>query len=262
MSALLCDLDTHRVTAEQLEATDTVKVLYRVLKSCRDESVKKRLKGLLGKWKKEYSQERCEKNDVKTRSETEQEAEDVSKAGADVSPVRSKCVQLLVSAISLEPKDHAQASALATDVENHIHDLHKSNPSRYKTCVRSKIANLKNPKSRHLREGLLNGSLSPQTFAAMTAEEMASPDLQRLRREYSSRGVSERQLPQSVEGTPTEKVRCRRCGRAECTVRQVNRGTLFLPAWVRQSGPDDDAMTFVTCASCGQQWYHNNWVTL
>ncbi|XP_033835277.1 transcription elongation factor A N-terminal and central domain-containing protein [Periophthalmus magnuspinnatus] len=268
---LLSDLGKRHVSAEQLETTDTIKVLYRVLKSCKNNNVKKILKSILAKWKKEYSKERdlkleqLGKTDLASKSEieptVEQKVNHSETVSSNLSPVRSKCVQLLLSALCVQPSDHNQTSKLAEDIEHHIYETHKSNTPKYKSCVRSKISNLKNPKSGHLREGLLNGSLSPKVFAAMSTEEMASPDLKQLRQEYSFQSVNERQLPQSVEGTPTQKIRCKRCDSMECRVTQVSRGALFLPAWVKQSGPDD-SMTFVTCSACGQQWYHNNWVCL
>lgn len=281
---LLSDLDKLDITAEQLETTDIVKVLYRVLKSCKDDNVKKTARGLLSKWKRRYCKERgdvldegCssqtrlhEKTDVVWKCETEsslRENDQVNKAenspGSSSFPsVRSKCVQLLLSALCLSPADQDKASNLAAEIERHIYERHKPNQVKYKTCVRSKIANLKNTKSSHLKEGLLDGSLSPEVFARMSAEDMASADLRRLREEYSCRSVNERQLPQNIDGTPTQKIRCKRCEGTDCRVTQVSRGTLFLPAWVRQGGPDDDSMTFVTCGGCGQQWYHNNWVCL
>ncbi|XP_055021635.1 transcription elongation factor A N-terminal and central domain-containing protein [Boleophthalmus pectinirostris] len=276
MLVLLGDLDKHHVSAEQLETTDIVKVLYRILKSCKNSDVKKNLKTILAKWKKGYSKEKdvklehAGKTDLALKSEikpTLEQNEDKSKTenvilSSNLSPVRSKCVQLLLSAICTQSSDHDKALKLTEDIENHIYELHKSNIPKYKNCVRSKISNLKNPKSGHLREGLLNGSLSPQVFAVMSTEEMASPDLKQLRQEYSSQSVNERQLPQSIEGTPTQKIRCKRCDSMDCRVTQVSRGALFLPAWVKQSGPDDDSMTFVICSACGQQWYHNSWVCL
>uniref|UniRef100_A0A3Q2XIN0 Transcription elongation factor A N-terminal and central domain containing n=1 Tax=Hippocampus comes TaxID=109280 RepID=A0A3Q2XIN0_HIPCM len=165
--------------------------------------------------------------------------------------LRSKCLQLLVSTLRPQPHDLDKATELAAQVEQHIHCIHKCNQVKYKACVRSKVANLKNPKNGHLHLGLMSGSLTPEAFARMSAEEMACAELQQLRAEYSSRGVSERQLPRRVEGTETRRLRCERCGRA-----------LFLPAWVRRGSPDDQAMTFVTCSSCGQQWYHSGWVCL
>ncbi|XP_077423538.1 transcription elongation factor A N-terminal and central domain-containing protein [Vanacampus margaritifer] len=176
--------------------------------------------------------------------------------------MRSKCVQLLVSALRPEPHDLDKATELAAQVEQHIRFIHARNQIKYKACVRSKVANLKNPKNDHLHRGLMSGSLTPEAFARMSAEEMACAELRQLREEYSSRGVSERQLPGGVEGTETRRLRCERCGGSDCKVTQVNRGALFLPAWVRRGGPDDQSMTFVTCSGCGQQWYHSGWVSL
>ncbi|XP_044043714.1 transcription elongation factor A N-terminal and central domain-containing protein [Siniperca chuatsi] len=315
---LLGDLDKLHITAEQLETTDIVKVLCRLLKTCSDDGVKKTVKSLLSKWKRQYSKDtrgvKCTQEskdpelscrvslsdeagdggvskqedshsgspqtcDSKVESVkcAEQEASSlVAKDGLETlsftaesastscsfSSVRSKCVHLLLSALCPELPNQDEAAELAGDIEQHIHELHKSSQVKYKACVRSKVANLRNPKNKHLLQGLLSGSLSPEAFAQMSAEEMASAELQQLREEYSSRGVSERQLPEGIEGTKTQKIRCKRCGGSDCRVTQVSRGALFLPAWVRRGGPDEDAMTFVTCSGCGQQWYHSGWVCL
>ncbi|XP_046887186.1 transcription elongation factor A N-terminal and central domain-containing protein isoform X1 [Hypomesus transpacificus] len=180
--------------------------------------------------------------------------------------LRPKCVQLLLGSLNPEGsaglETTAATASLAEDIEQHIYNLHRANPAKYKTCVRSKVANLRNPKNGHLREGLLSGSLAPEAFSRMSMQEMASVELQRLREEYSSQGVSERQLPRGLEGTPTQKIRCRRCDGSDCKVTQVSRGTLFLPAWVHSGNPGEDAMTFVTCSGCGEQWYHSGWVCL
>ncbi|XP_070850147.1 transcription elongation factor A N-terminal and central domain-containing protein-like isoform X1 [Chaetodon trifascialis] len=310
ISTLLADLEKLHVTAEQLETTDVVRVLYRLLKSCSDSSVKKAAKSLLSKWKRQYSRDTwgvkrseseepersrrvdgrgdggvseqgdshcgsaqtCEAESVKCAEASSSGLKDglhtlslpaeSSCASSDFSPVRSKCVQLLQAALCPELPDQREAAELARDIERHVHERHTSSQVKYKACVRSRVANLRNPKNSHLRQGLLSGSLSAEAFARMSAEEMASAELRQLRAEYSSRGVSERQLPQGIEGTKTQKIQCKRCGGTDCRVTQVSRGALFLPAWVRRGGPDDDAMTFVTCSGCGQQWYHSGWVCL
>lgn len=289
VSTLLGDLDKLQVTAEQLETTDIVRVLYRLLKSCSDDGVKKAAKGLLSKWKRQYGRDRrgeradggvsdqgdshadpeptcdgreesvkCEEG-AKDGLQTLPPPAESSSSSCSLSSVRSKCVQLLLAALRPEPPDQDKAAQLAENIERHIHLLHTSSQIKYKACVRSKVANLRNPKNKHLLRGLLSGSLGPETFARMSAEEMASAELRQLREEYSSRGVNERQLPRGVEGTRTQKIRCERCGGSDCEVTQVSRGALFLPAWVRRGGPDEDAMTFVTCSQCGQQWYHSGW---
>lgn len=299
---LLGDLDKSDVTAEQLEATDIVKVLYRLLKTCPDDSVKKTAKSLLSKWKRQYTKDRRgmksteeskdpelstgvslpkedvdgERGDFHSVSDTgeeiatEKEAPSVQAtpglkahiSSVSSDSVRTKCVQLLLAALCPEAPDQDKAAEMAAGIEQHIHELHKHNQVKYKACVRSKVANLRNPKHGHLRQGLLSGSLSPEAFGRMSAEEMASTELRRLREEYSSQGVSERQLPQGIEGMQTQKIRCKRCGGSDCRVTQVSGGVLFLPAWVRRGSPDEDAMTFVTCSGCGQQWYHSGWVCL
>lgn len=275
---LLGDLEKMHITAEHLETTDVVRVLYRLLKVCRDHGVKKQTRSMLSRWKRLYSEQ---EQGVKTREAEDRGAsskgasQSVSKtseekcssaapitASLEASAVRSKCVQLLLAALQPEPSDEDRAAHLARDIEHRIHERHGSSLPKHKACVRSKVANLRNPKSQHLRRGLLSGTLTPEAFAAMSPEEMAGEELRRLRGEYTSRGVSERQLPQGPEGTPTSKLRCQKCDGSDCRVTQVSRGTLYLPAWVRPGGPDEDAMTFVTCSNCGQQWYHSGWVCL
>ncbi|XP_041835305.1 transcription elongation factor A N-terminal and central domain-containing protein [Melanotaenia boesemani] len=297
---LLDDLEKSHVTAEQLETTDIVKALYRLLKTCADNNLRKTVKNLLSKWKKQYSKDRrgvkCSdgSKDTKLCSATEIGDGGIFKQGnsqsgssqasntgeeretaalqnhtptaerimASSDSVRTKCVQLLLAALCLKPCDQDNRADLAENIEHHIHELHRTNQVKYKRCIRSKVANLRNPKNSHLRQGLLSGSLLPEVFARMSAEEMANAELRQLREEYSSQGVSERQLPQGVEGTQTQKIRCKRCEGSDCRVKQMSRGALFLPAWVRRGGPDEDAMTFVTCNGCGQQWYHSGWICL
>ncbi|XP_026886818.2 transcription elongation factor A N-terminal and central domain-containing protein [Electrophorus electricus] len=180
--------------------------------------------------------------------------------------LRAKCVELLLRALTPDQEADVEAttqlSTLAHTIEKHIHALHSQNQLKYKSCVRSKLANLKNPKSPHLRQGLLTGALPPEVFARMSSKEMAGEELQQLREGYTAAGISEHQLPCGPGGMRTTKVRCRRCEAMDCTVTQVCRGTLFLPSWVKNSNTDEEVVTFVTCAGCGEQWYHSRWVCL
>ncbi|XP_062866733.1 transcription elongation factor A N-terminal and central domain-containing protein [Trichomycterus rosablanca] len=180
--------------------------------------------------------------------------------------LRAKCVELLLQAINPDQKSDPEQTdllhSLAQTIETHIYTIHGSNLLKYKSCIRSKIANLKNKKSPHLRHGLLTGTLASDAFVRMSAEEMAGEELRRLRQDYTEASIGEHQMPHELEGTPTTKVRCQRCEGTDCRMTQVSRGTLFLPSWVKRDSADEDALTFMTCTTCGAQWYHNRWVCL
>ncbi|NXL79524.1 TEANC protein, partial [Leptocoma aspasia] len=180
--------------------------------------------------------------------------------------LRSKCVDLLYKALIGSAKDEEEETVkwleLAKEIEERIFALHAKNDKKYKNCIRSKISNLKNPKSCHLKHNLFSGTLSPKAFAEMTVMEMASDELKQLRAVYTKSSVQEHQLPQVISGTQTNKIKCRRCEKFDCTVTLIARGTLFLPAWVRNTNPDEQMLTYVICNECGEQWYHSRWICL
>lgn len=182
-----------------------------------------------------------------------------------VTAVRTKCTELLYEALTSSSTDQPKAEMwqnFAREIEEHVFTLYPKNLKKYKTCIRSKVANLKNPRSSHLRQNLLSGTMSPREFAEMTTMEMASKELKQLRASYTESGIQEHCLPQGAEGTQTQKIKCRRCEKFNCQVTVIARGTLFLPSWVRKSNPDEEMMTYVICNECGEQWYHSNWVCL
>ncbi|KAM5221214.1 transcription elongation factor A N-terminal and central domain-containing protein [Ctenodactylus gundi] len=180
-------------------------------------------------------------------------------------PVRAKCIELLHVALASTCADQLKVQAwqdLAREIEEHVFNLYSKNIKKYKTCIRSKVANLKNPRNGHLKQSLLSGTLSSRDFAKMTTMEMANEDLKQLRAAYTESCIQERHLPQAIEGTQTNKIKCRRCEKYNCKVTIISRGTLFLPSWVRNSNPDEQMMTYVICNECGEQWYHSKWVCL
>ncbi|NXM74661.1 TEANC protein, partial [Serilophus lunatus] len=178
--------------------------------------------------------------------------------------LRCKCTDLLYKALIGSAKDEETVKwlKLSKEIEEHVFALHAKNDKKYKNCIRSKISNLKNPKNCHLRHNLFTGALSPKAFAEMTVMEMASDELKQLRALYTESSVQEHQLPQVINGTQTNKIKCRRCEKFDCTVTMIARGTLFLPGWVRNTNPDEQMLTYVICNECGEQWYHSRWVCL
>ncbi|KAM5179410.1 transcription elongation factor A N-terminal and central domain-containing protein isoform 1-T2 [Mantella aurantiaca] len=176
--------------------------------------------------------------------------------------LRVKCRELLYQALSDTTECLEKTNAYAKELEESIYNMYTGNDKKYKNCVRSKVSNLRNPKNSHLKRQIYCGALSPGAFATMTAMEMASDELRKLRASYTQESVQEHQLPQGVDGLQTNKVKCRKCERFNCTVTMISRGTLFLPGWVRAGDPDEEMMTFVICNECGEKWYHSRWICL
>ncbi|KAM9389420.1 transcription elongation factor A N-terminal and central domain-containing protein [Phaethornis superciliosus] len=190
----------------------------------------------------------------------------VNEASVQQDPMRAlrcKCTDLLYKALTGSVKDEQETHRwleLSKEIEEHIFALHAKNDKKYKNCIRSKISNLKNPRSCHLKHNLFAGTLSPKAFAEMTVMEMASNELKELRALYTDSSIREHQLPQIINGTQTNKIKCRRCEKFDCSVTMIARGTLFLPGWVRNTNPDEQMLTYVICNHCGEQWYHSRWI--
>nr|XP_020642362.1 transcription elongation factor A N-terminal and central domain-containing protein isoform X1 [Pogona vitticeps]XP_020642363.1 transcription elongation factor A N-terminal and central domain-containing protein isoform X1 [Pogona vitticeps]XP_020642364.1 transcription elongation factor A N-terminal and central domain-containing protein isoform X1 [Pogona vitticeps]XP_020642365.1 transcription elongation factor A N-terminal and central domain-containing protein isoform X1 [Pogona vitticeps] len=176
--------------------------------------------------------------------------------------LRFKCTKLLYEALidsATSTEDSEKHRKIAEEIEQHIFALYAKNDRKYKNCIRSKVSNLKNPKNSHLKHNLFIGVLSPETFAGMSAMEMAYDELKQLRASYTESAVREHQLPQNISGSHTNKIKCRHCEKFDCTVTVIARGALFLPGWVRSTNPDEQMMTYVICNECGEQWYHSRW---
>uniref|UniRef100_A0A8C5M229 Transcription elongation factor A N-terminal and central domain containing n=1 Tax=Leptobrachium leishanense TaxID=445787 RepID=A0A8C5M229_9ANUR len=176
--------------------------------------------------------------------------------------LRTKSTALLCQALMDDTRCLEQAQDLAMEIEKNIFALHAGNDKKYRNCLRSKLSNLKNPNNLHLRRQIFSGDLSPQRFAQMSSMEMANQELRNLRASYTKAAIKEHQLPCGVDGVQTCKIKCQKCENFDCTVTMISRGTLFLPGWVRTGNPDEEMMTFVTCNTCGEKWYHDRWVCL
>ncbi|XP_053560848.1 transcription elongation factor A N-terminal and central domain-containing protein [Bombina bombina] len=184
-----------------------------------------------------------------------------NKKVVDVS-LRTKCTDLLGKALEDPTECQDKAHNIARQIEESIYALYSENEKKYRTCIRSKVSNLKNPKNSHLRKDIFSGALSSEAFAKMNAMDMACEELRKIRANYTNACVHEHQLPKTMDGLQTNKIKCRRCEQFNCTVTMISRGTLFLPGWVRTGNPDEEMMTFVTCNECGEKWYHSRWICL
>ncbi|KAI8479343.1 Transcription elongation factor A protein 1 [Branchiostoma belcheri] len=136
--------------------------------------------------------------------------------------VREKCREML-------------ANALKTDE-------FKNTEMKYKTRVRSRIANLKDTKNPGLREKVLHGDVSPEKMAKMTAEEMASPEMKELRQSLTKEAIRDAQMA-TTGGTQTDLLKCGRCKKRNVTYNQV-----------QTRSADEPMTTFCYCNECGNRW--------
>ncbi|XP_066276213.1 transcription elongation factor A protein 2-like [Branchiostoma lanceolatum] len=159
--------------------------------------------------------------------------------------VRERCRQLLVQALETETQTcNVQVlRELATSIEDHIFCEFKNTGTKYKNRVRSRAANLKDPRNPELRRRVVQGEITPLQIATMSAQEMASEEVKKFRRQVSQESIQRRQVPHS-DGIMTDMFKCENCGRENCCYNQY-RG-------FSADGPI--ASPFVFCMDCGNRW--------
>lgn len=136
----------------------------------------------------------------------------------------------------------ASAEELAEELEEAIYSEFKNTDMRYKNRVRSRVANLKDPKNPSLRNNFLSGAIHASRLAKMTAEEMANDEMKKIREKFIKEAINDAQLA-TVQGTKTEMLKCGKCKKKNCTYNQLQ---------TRSS--DEPMTTFVLCNECGNRW--------
>ncbi|XP_054026829.1 transcription elongation factor A protein 3 [Dryobates pubescens] len=159
--------------------------------------------------------------------------------------VRDKCIEMLAAALRVDD-DYKEfgvnCEQMASEIEDHIFQELKSTDMKYRNRVRSRISNLKDPKNPSLRRGVLCGATQPSLIARMTAEEMASDELKRLRSAMTQEAIREHQMAKTG-GTVTDLFQCGKCRKKNCTYNQV-----------QTRSADEPMTTFVLCNECGNRW--------
>lgn len=98
-----------------------------------------------------------------------------SSSSTTTDAVRLKCRELLVQAIKVDgetPEGCSSAEELAEELEDCIFAEFKNTDMRYKNRVRSRVANLKDPKNPTLRTNYISGMVTASKLAKMTPEGM------------------------------------------------------------------------------------------
>ncbi|NWI74405.1 TCEA3 protein, partial [Dryoscopus gambensis] len=157
--------------------------------------------------------------------------------------VRDKCIEMLTAALRMDD-DYKEFSVncekMASEIEDHI--LFGARDMKYRNRVRSRISNLKDPKNPVLRRNVLCGAIEPGLIARMTAEEMASDELKKLRSAMTQEAIREHQMAKTG-GTVTDLFQCGKCKKKNCTYNQV-----------QTRSADEPMTTFVLCNECGNRW--------
>ena len=98
--------------------------------------------------------------------------------------IDSKSRDLLAKALmsdELIKDDILKIAKMAADIEKFIFQEFKRTDIKYRNRVRSRISNLSDENNLKLREQVLNGTISAEELAKMSAQELASDRMKGLR---------------------------------------------------------------------------------
>lgn len=162
-------------------------------------------------------------------------------------PVRDKCFQMLITALTVDAASEEEPDELVLSTSRAIEEcLYREFDCQvtpaYKAKFRSKYLNLKEKSNSTLRRAILSGVVSARRFCAMNAAEMASDERRAEDRRLMEQNLREAKAAQDNEAE-TDQFRCGRCGQ---------RKTKYYQLQTRSA--DEPMTTFVTCINCGNRW--------
>ncbi|KAL0280086.1 UNVERIFIED_CONTAM: hypothetical protein PYX00_001480 [Menopon gallinae] len=260
---LLKELQNLPVTLEILTKTRIGMTVNELRKSSTDDEVILLSKTLIKNWKKFLSSSPSSNKDSSSKTTdkqkhseekpTEAPKKEEKKKQTSFPPsntadsVRLKCRELLTAAIrGNSDTEHivgcATPEELAEELEEAIYNEFRNTDMKYKNRIRSRVANLKDPKNPNLRMNYLIGALPASRLAVMTAEELASDEMRQIRDKFKKEAINDAQLA-TVQGTKTDLLKCGKCKKRNCTYNQV-----------QTRSADEPMTTFVLCNECGNRW--------
>ena len=161
--------------------------------------------------------------------------------------VRIKSRELIEAALQLT--EHIDkniplydAHAIACRCEDVIFTEFKNTDAKYKNRIRSRIANLKDPKNPKLKEQVLIGKITAEQLAVMTADDMASDELKQLREKFTLEAIDDHKMAVQT-GCKSSLLKCGKCKKSNCGYKEM------------QTRSADEPMTvFAFCFDCGHRW--------
>ncbi|XP_052893855.1 transcription elongation factor S-II isoform X5 [Anopheles moucheti] len=265
---LLRELQRLNIDLDILTKTRIGMTVNELRKCSKDDEVISLAKSLIKSWKRflagtppskdgaKDSSKSSGKSSSKSSSKSSDEKESKSKAPPSggmssqsssntTDAVRLKCREMLANALRVdgEPPEGCQSpEELGEELEEAIFVEFKNTDMRYKNRVRSRVANLKDPKNPSLRANFISGAITAQRLAKMTSEEMASDEMKHLRDRFVKEAINDAQLA-TVQGTKTDLLKCGKCKKRNCTYNQL-----------QTRSADEPMTTFVMCNECGHRW--------
>lgn len=256
---IIASLQHLPVTPEGLHKSRACSVVRKVLKKSReDKKLVPAATKLLESWKRPCKPPVMQEKSAKThkRKEGKEAAMSSSVPGPASSRieesiycidsiVREKSISLLSNVLSKglsNAVDKNRINSIAALIEEYIFAEFNDTGNKYKMRIRSRVANLGDVKNPELRQKVISGEIPPAQIATMTAEEMASDVVKKLRAELTKDAIRDAQAPERVS-TSTDLLKCPACKKRNCSYTQAQ--TL--------SG-DEPMTTFAYCNECGHRW--------
>ncbi|XP_003740270.1 transcription elongation factor S-II [Galendromus occidentalis] len=255
---MLKQLQRLPITLEILQKTHIGLTVNTLRKSSQDDEVILLAKTLVKNWKKLIGSTPTRAEDSSSRESRENKKSSTTPparpvpakqtsfpAGNTTDAVRLKCREMLSNALKgngLPDGCAADPDELAERIESTCFDEFNNTDTKYRSRIRSRVANLKDPKNPNLRLGVLIGSIKPERLAKMTAEEMASDELKQLRQKLTKEAIDDHQMA-LTSGTKTDLLKCGKCKKSNCTYNQV-----------QTRSADEPMTTFAFCNECGNRW--------
>ncbi|XP_053672578.1 transcription elongation factor S-II isoform X6 [Anopheles nili] len=259
---LLRELQRLNIDLDILTKTRIGMTVNELRKCSKDDEVISLAKSLIKSWKrflagtppskdssKDSSKSSSNKKDYDREKESKIKAPPASSVSSQSSnttdAVRLKCREMLANALRVEgepPEGCQTPEELGEELEEAIFVEFKNTDMRYKNRVRSRVANLKDPKNPNLRANFISGAITAQRLAKMTSEEMASDEMKHLRDRFVKEAINDAQLA-TVQGTKTDLLKCGKCKKRNCTYNQL-----------QTRSADEPMTTFVMCNECGHRW--------
>lgn len=256
---LLKALQSQPINLSVLTKTRIGMTVNSLRKASTDEEVISTAKQLIKNWKKFVPDKKDEdekdgkdekkKDDDKKKNDGKGNSSKAPATYPSVAPttdgLRLKCREMLVNALKLSEDIEDKVGTveeLGEQLEEAIYQEFRNTDQQYKNRVRSRVYNLKDSKNPMLRENFLQGNIPPKRLACMTAEEMASDELKKLREKLTKEAIDDHQLA-VAQGTKTDLLKCGKCGKRNCIYNQM-----------QTRSADEPMTTFVMCSDCGHRW--------